>query len=140
VFLNLIINAAHAVADRHGPEGRGTIRLSTCVRGEQVVVAIADDGCGIPEAAQPRIFEPFFTTKEVGRGTGQGLAISRAIVADRHGGSLSFQTAPGVGTTFTVELPLSAKPGECVESIRSQVPRAAASGDVFCANGQLMIG
>jgi signal transduction histidine kinase len=137
VFLNLIINAAHAVADRHGPEGRGKIRLSTSVRDDRVIVAVADDGCGIPEAVQPRIFEPFFTTKEVGKGTGQGLAISRSIVADRHGGSLSFETAPGVGTTFTVVLPVSAKADPCVESGVGQVSLAPPHGDVL---GASMIG
>jgi signal transduction histidine kinase len=71
-----------------------------------VVVSVRDDGCGIPEAVRGRIFEPFFTTKGVGRGTGQGLAISRSIVVGKHEGMLAFQTVPGEGTTFTVELPI----------------------------------
>jgi two-component system, NtrC family, sensor kinase len=107
VFLNLLINAAHAIADRQGPDGsRGHIRLSTRLQGECVVVEVSDDGCGIPPEIQARIFEPFFTTKEVGRGTGQGLAISRSIVADRHGGALYFRTTRGVGTTFVAEVPV----------------------------------
>lgn len=107
VFLNLITNAAHAIRERRGPDGPlGTIRISSRTKDSGVIVEIADDGCGIPEAIQSRIFEPFFTTKEVGQGTGQGLAISRSIVVERHGGALQFRTTPGVGTTFVVTLPL----------------------------------
>jgi signal transduction histidine kinase len=71
-------------------------------------VSISDNGGGIPEAIRDKIFEPFFTTKEVGRGTGQGLAIARRVV-EKHGGSLSFETALGVGTTFHVRLPIRAE-------------------------------
>ncbi|MEO8706362.1 MAG: ATP-binding protein [Kofleriaceae bacterium] len=104
VFLNLIVNAAQSMEDRHGP--RGMLRISTRVDAEDVVVSIADTGGGIPLQHRDRIFDAFFTTKEVGRGTGQGLAISRAIVVDRHGGSLSFDTELGVGTTFHVRIPI----------------------------------
>jgi two-component system, NtrC family, sensor kinase len=108
VFLNLIINAAHAVGEKNGPGGPlGNIWISTRVNGERVVVEVRDDGCGIPEAIQGRIFEPFFTTKEVGSGTGQGLAISRSIVNEKHGGALTFTTTPGEGTTFIAELPVA---------------------------------
>jgi two-component system, NtrC family, sensor kinase len=107
VFLNLITNAAHAVADRHAGDGRrGRIGIATRARGDRVVVEVSDDGCGIPGAIRGRIFEPFFTTKEVGRGTGQGLAICRSIVVDKHGGTLTFESIPGQGTTFTLELPI----------------------------------
>jgi PAS domain S-box-containing protein len=109
VFLNLLVNAAHAIEDRKKAEptaGKGTITISTRVVGERVVVGITDTGSGIPEKIQARIFDPFFTTKEVGRGSGQGLPISRAIVVDKHGGSLDFATRPGEGTTFFVRLPL----------------------------------
>ncbi len=107
VFLNLLVNAAHAIADSAAPGGerpRGTIRVSTVFDGEAVVVSIADTGTGIPDAVQPRIFEPFFTTKSVGRGTGQGLAIAKAVV-EKHGGTITFETAAGAGTTFHVRLP-----------------------------------
>jgi signal transduction histidine kinase len=111
VLLNLIVNASHAIADATGvtggPDARGTIRVSTRVDGDDVIVTVADTGCGIPDDVGARIFDPFFTTKEVGRGTGQGLAISRTIVNDKHGGSLTFQTAPGEGTTFELRLPVS---------------------------------
>jgi two-component system, NtrC family, sensor kinase len=108
VFLNLIINAAHAVGEKNGAGGPlGNIWISTRLSGERVVIEVRDDGSGIPEAIQGRIFEPFFTTKEVGSGTGQGLAISRSIVAEKHGGALTFTTTPGTGTTFVVELPVA---------------------------------
>ena len=72
-----------------------------------IEVRISDDGCGIPPAIAHRIFDPFFTTKAVGRGTGQGLGLARRIV-EMHGGSLFFESSPGVGTTFVVQLPLNA--------------------------------
>jgi signal transduction histidine kinase len=111
VLLNLIVNASHAIADAPGvtdaPDAKGTIRVCTRIDGDDVLVTVADTGCGIPDDVRSRIFDPFFTTKEVGRGTGQGLAISRTIVNDKHGGSLTFQTAPGEGTTFELRLPLA---------------------------------
>jgi PAS domain S-box-containing protein len=107
VFLNILVNAAHAVADRAAVEGgRGRIVISTAEEGDEAVVAIADNGGGIPERVQPRIFDPFFTTKEVGRGTGQGLAIARTVV-ERHRGTLTFETEVGRGTTFFIRLPLT---------------------------------
>ena len=117
VFLNLLTNAAHAITDKNGADGpRGHIQISTRVRDERVVITIRDDGCGIPDTVQARIFEPFFTTKTVGRGTGQGLAISRSIVVGRHEGVLVFQSAPGEGTTFTVELPIKQRERTSEES------------------------
>jgi len=105
VFLNLLVNAAHAIADVVG-EGGGKGRITIRTRAEQdaVVIAISDTGTGIPEAIRHRVFDPFFTTKEVGRGTGQGLAISRSVV-EKHGGTLTFETETGKGTTFFVRLP-----------------------------------
>jgi signal transduction histidine kinase/CheY-like chemotaxis protein len=115
VFLNLIVNAAHAIADVVKDRGakdsgaKGTIRITTRREGEQVRIDVADTGAGISIAARSHIFEPFFTTKPVGRGTGQGLAIARAIVVDRHGGSLTFESDVGQGTTFTIRLPIGGK-------------------------------
>jgi signal transduction histidine kinase len=107
VFLNLMVNAAHAIADTVKETGRrGAIKIDTRQEGDSVIVRIEDTGGGIPAAVQNRIFDPFFTTKEVGRGTGQGLAISRNFVVDRHAGSLTFETTVGVGTTFSVKLPI----------------------------------
>jgi signal transduction histidine kinase len=108
VFLNLITNAAHAIADAiKQTSGRGTIRVSTAREADAVVIAVADTGTGIPASIRDRVFDPFFTTKEVGQGSGQGLAIARSIV-DKHGGSIAFQTEPGRGTTFFVRLPVAA--------------------------------
>ena len=110
VFLNLLVNAAHAIGDKEKSSGqRGEIRVRTAFEGDAVLISIADTGCGIPEAIRARIFDPFFTTKEVGRGTGQGLAIARSVVVDRHKGSLTFESEVGRGTTFYIRLP--ANPG-----------------------------
>ncbi len=108
VFLNLIVNAAQAIEDSGGPstKSRGTIRVKSYCEGDEAIVEISDTGGGIPEDIQTRIFEPFFTTKEVGRGTGQGLAIARNIVVEQHGGSLTFESIVGRGTTFYIRLPL----------------------------------
>jgi signal transduction histidine kinase len=105
VFLNLIVNAAHAMEDKQA--GRGHLGIRTSLDGDHAMIAISDTGGGIPEANRDRIFDAFFTTKEVGRGTGQGLAISRSIVVDRHGGTLTFNSKVGVGTTFYVRIPIA---------------------------------
>jgi len=106
VFLNLIVNAAHAVGKRFQPAGGlGEIRITTTATAEAVVVVIADNGSGMNREVQARIFEPFFTTKGVGRGTGQGLAISRSIVVDKHSGTLTFESTPSEGTRFLLTLP-----------------------------------
>ena len=111
VFLNLIINAAHAIEDtRSSGDAKGHIRIRTSQEGEEAVIEITDTGEGVPDHITERIFDPFFTTKEIGRGSGQGLAISRSIVVDKHGGSLIFKTQPGQGTTFKVRLPLGPPP------------------------------
>ncbi len=108
VFLNILVNAAHAIEDGVKGTGRkGTIRVRSALDGDAVLVTIADDGPGVPEAIRERIFDPFFTTKEVGRGTGQGLAIARAIVG-QHKGRLWFDTEVGRGTAFHIRLPLPA--------------------------------
>jgi PAS domain S-box-containing protein len=107
VFLNLLVNAAHAISDFvKGTELRGLIKVRTQKDDGHVLVAVEDTGGGIPLTIRDRIFEPFFTTKEVGRGTGQGLAISRSVVVDKHGGALYFETELGRGTTFYVRLPI----------------------------------
>jgi PAS domain S-box-containing protein len=121
VFLNLLINAAHAIADAvKGTDQRGRIGVRTKLDGEWVEVAISDSGTGIPEAIREKVFDPFFTTKEVGKGTGQGLALARSIVVGKHGGVLTFDTENGSGTTFYVRLPVNetAKPQEAVAAIR----------------------
>jgi len=108
VVLNLVVNAAHAIADKIKRSGAvGKITVSTRVEGERVVIAIGDTGGGIPEDIRARIFDPFFTTKEVGRGTGQGLSIARNVIVKGHGGELDFTTELGKGTTFYIRLPIS---------------------------------
>jgi two-component system, NtrC family, sensor kinase len=106
VFLNLLVNAAHAIGDVvRGTEQKGKIRIHTEMEGAMALIAISDTGGGIPESIRERIFDPFFTTKEVGRGTGQGLAIARSVV-DRHKGSVTFESEVGRGTTFFLRLPI----------------------------------
>jgi len=108
VILNLVVNAAHAIkgvtTNKSGQLGR--ITVTTLVNGTWAEVRIEDTGTGIPESARPHIFEPFFTTKEVGLGTGQGLAMARSVIVERHKGTLSFETEMGRGTTFIIRLPL----------------------------------
>jgi PAS domain S-box-containing protein len=111
VFLNLPVNAAHAIADANaGTEQRGRIAVHTSCEGDFVVVSIADTGTGIPEAVRGKVFDPFFTTKEVGKGSGQGLALARNIVVDKHGGTLTFEIQMGKGTTFYIRLPVNGVP------------------------------
>lgn len=107
VFLNVIVNAAHAIRDVVGEsrEEKGRIRISTRRDGAWVEVRIADTGTGIPEDIQQRIFDPFFTTKEVGKGTGQGLALAHNIVTERHRGSIAVESVCGKGATFVIRLP-----------------------------------
>jgi PAS domain S-box-containing protein len=106
VFLNLVVNAAHAIEDATAEGERGVICLRTIAESDHVRISISDTGPGIPADVAGRIYDPFFTTKDVGRGTGQGLAIARRIVVERHGGTLSFETESGRGTTFHVRLPV----------------------------------
>jgi PAS domain S-box-containing protein len=110
VILNIIINASHAVADalkQKGSDTKGTITITTHALGELAEIRVSDTGAGIPENIRSKIFDPFFTTKEVGRGTGQGLAISRSVVVDKHGGTITFDSELGKGTCFIIRLPLS---------------------------------
>jgi PAS domain S-box-containing protein len=108
VVLNLIMNAAHAISDAVKTTGRkGEIRVSTRRNEPWAEIRVRDTGTGIPEAIQSKVFDPFFTTKEVGKGTGQGLSIAHAVIVKKHGGTLSFETECGTGTTFLVQLPLA---------------------------------
>ena len=103
VFVNLVNNAAQAIAAAGRPEG-GHIRVTARPWLDGVAVSIADNGPGIPEELAPRVFEPFFTTKPEGQGTGLGLSICQGIVKE-HGGRITLEPGPGTGATFTVELP-----------------------------------
>ncbi|MFY9854805.1 MAG: PAS domain S-box protein, partial [Terracidiphilus sp.] len=107
VILNLIVNAAHAIADvaREGGTEKGMIKVQTRNCLEWAEIRVQDTGSGIPEGVRTRIFDPFFTTKEIGKGTGQGLAIARSVVVDKHNGTIHFETEMGKGTTFVIRLP-----------------------------------
>ncbi|MEM9410142.1 MAG: ATP-binding protein, partial [Planctomycetota bacterium] len=114
VFLNLIVNAAHAISDvtDGGNEGRGKIFISTRSMEDYALIEIKDTGGGIPETVRKRVFDPFFTTKGIGKGTGQGLAIAHSVIVQMHGGQISFDVEEGVGTTFKLEIPFKAQEAE----------------------------
>ena len=105
-LLIIIVNAAQALEEKLPDGEKGNIKIGTSTADGHVVVSIEDDAGGIPEDIQDRIFEPFFTTKEVGKGSGQGLAIARSVIVEQHGGDLTFSVRPGIGTTFHLTLPI----------------------------------
>jgi signal transduction histidine kinase len=109
VFLNLIVNAAHAIRDSGKDVTTGRIVITSAVDGNQAVISVVDNGCGIPADHLDKIFDPFFTTKAVGVGTGQGLAIARSIVVEKHGGTIYVQSTSGTGACFTVRLPIAGR-------------------------------
>jgi two-component system NtrC family sensor kinase len=102
VFLNLLVNAAQAI------EGQGTITVRTALenQGANVHISIADTGRGMTPEQQGKAFEAGFTTKAVGEGTGLGLSIAKEIVEEKHGGTIDFESTPGVGTTFHIRIPV----------------------------------
>lgn len=108
VFLNIIVNAAQAIREMvdGNPQDKKSITVSTRLDDDWAEIRISDTGPGIPEGIRHKIFDPFFTTKEVGKGTGQGLAISHTVIRDKHKGTLTFETAEDVGTSFIIRLPL----------------------------------
>jgi len=117
VILNLIVNASHAIADVVGTSGeKGRITIAASSDETHAEIRISDSGTGIPEAARAKVFEPFFTTKDVGKGTGQGLSMAYNCIVKRHRGTISFETALSVGTTFIVRLPLHAVGGSQIGS------------------------
>jgi signal transduction histidine kinase len=110
VVLNMLVNASHAIADAvKGTQGRGRIVVRTRQDKDHVVLSIGDTGGGMSEEIRERIFDPFFTTKVVGKGTGQGLAIARNIVVEKHGGEVTVESEVGKGTTFFIRLPLNGR-------------------------------
>jgi len=112
-ILNLVVNAAHAIGEvvKARPSSKGLITVQTRRDGDYAEVRVSDTGTGIPEAVRSRVFELFFTTKEVGKGTGQGLAMVYGSVVNRHGGTVAFETEVGRGTTFIIRLPFKPKVG-----------------------------
>lgn len=109
VILNLVVNAAHAIEEKIGRNSgnKGCITVETRDLGELVEIRVSDTGSGIAAENRPKVFEHFFTTKAVGKGTGQGLAVARSVIVEQHGGSIEFESEPGVGTTFVIRLPLA---------------------------------
>ncbi|HSN65004.1 MAG TPA: ATP-binding protein, partial [Fusibacter sp.] len=106
VFVNLIINAAHAI--KHNTNsGSGVIRIEVQPKSDHCEISICDNGCGISEEHLSKIFDPFFTTKPVGQGTGLGLSISYNIIVDKHQGKITVDTRSGIGTCFIVSIPYS---------------------------------
>jgi PAS domain S-box-containing protein len=106
VFLNLIVNSVHAIQDAGRDETTGRIDIRTSHVGNYVELVFVDNGCGIGAEHIDKIYDPFFTTKEVGRGTGQGLALTRAIIVEKHGGEIDVKSTPGMGTEFRLRLPI----------------------------------
>jgi signal transduction histidine kinase len=121
-LLNIIVNAAQAIeeANQNNPNKKGVIAIKTNKNDDWVEIHIADTGSGMPDSVQPHIFEPFYTTKEVGKGTGQGLAIAYNIIEIKHGGRLSFHSKQNKGTIFTIHLPI--RPPEANHSLDDTKP------------------
>jgi two-component system NtrC family sensor kinase len=112
VILNIIVNAADAIKERVESDDtidKGSITIQTLSIGDFVEIRISDTGGGIPQSIQDKIFDPFFTTKAIGKGTGQGLALSYSIIKERHDGELHFETVPNESTTFVLQLPIANK-------------------------------
>ena len=118
VVLNMIVNAAHALADSNdgGNGGLGKIAIQTSHADSWAEIRISDNGTGMPEDVQMRIFDPFFTTKEVGKGTGQGLSIAYDVIVNKHEGTIAVESEPGQGTSFTIRLPIGAQ-HDAVETV-----------------------
>jgi signal transduction histidine kinase len=111
VILNIVVNSAHAIESAKAETERdGLITVRTRELGDHVAIEISDNGCGIPDEIREKIFDPFFTTKEIGKGTGQGLAIAHTVVVDKHGGKIEVASRVGHGTTFTITLPVQGAP------------------------------
>ena len=106
VMFNLLMNAAQAFKNNQNPIKKPTIELHARSIDNNVIIKISDNGPGMPDVVQKRIFEPFFTTKEVGEGTGLGLSVVYMIITKNHGGKISVDSKTGVGTTFTIQIPI----------------------------------
>lgn len=109
VFLNLIVNGAHAIEELQSSQDKfqkGLLKITTSAEDDFVKITFSDSGTGIAQEHRDKVFDPFFTTKEVGRGSGQGLYIARTLIHEQHNGTLTFDTIDGEGTTFTIRLPV----------------------------------
>ncbi len=117
VFVNLFVNAAHAIEDALGKNSGklGKLTVTTAREDDNVVISIADTGTGMTKEVLEKIYEPFFTTKEHGKGTGQGLLLAKSIVEEKHNGTLQCHSEPGKGTTFVIKLPIETKCDETAD-------------------------
>lgn len=109
VFLNILVNAAQAIGEKLGKTptgGKGKITITTKHDDSFITIFIEDNGPGIPASIVNKVFDPFFTTKEVGKGTGQGLAIAHDVIKEKHGGFISVESKSGVGSRFIIKLPI----------------------------------
>ena len=115
VMLNLLVNAAHAIGDVvKDSDTKGQIKIVTRQVSGWAEIRVSDTGCGIPKDIQTKIFDPFFTTKEVGKGTGQGLALAHSVVVQKHGGTIDVDSQVGIGTSFIIRLPLKCDPPQLI--------------------------
>jgi signal transduction histidine kinase len=101
-----LINAVDAIREVARPDEKGIITVRTRREADSAVVSIRDNGCGIPDSIREKVFDPFFTTKGIGKGSGQGLAIARSVIVEKHGGTLDVTSEAGKTTTFTLRIPL----------------------------------
>lgn len=132
VILNMIVNAAHAIKDVIGSSGvKGQITIGTRRKGDWVEIRVSDTGTGMPDSVIKKIFDPFFTTKDVGKGSGQGLAISHNVIVDKHQGTIDVASEVGMGTTFVILLPLTAESEGKHPSIEKGVPIIREINPVF---------
>ena len=129
VILNIIVNAAHAIADDEAGGDRGLIAVSTRSVGDRVRIEIRDNGSGMSPEVRSRIYDRFFTTKDVGRGTGQGLAVAHDIITS-HGGTIAVDSVVGAGTTFVIELPVRGRDAEPADPVNGTPAVAGATRGV----------
>ncbi len=132
VFLNLLVNAAHAIAEKtHGAsDDPGRIQIRARRDGDCVEIRFEDDGAGIPEAIRCKMFEPFFTTKPMGKGTGQGLALARSVIVGKHKGSIEFESKVGEGTVFILRVPVVAALEEPIPVTANSVDETSTARDL----------
>jgi signal transduction histidine kinase/ActR/RegA family two-component response regulator len=135
VFLNLIVNAEHAMIESHG---KGLLRMSTRLDNGRILIFFTDDGPGIPQENMRRIFEPFFTTKPVGKGTGLGLSICQGIIGE-HGGRIDVESTAGRGATFIVELPVHKWVPQAVSIPATPRPHGASRRRILVVEDELQI-
>lgn len=121
VFLNIIVNAAHAIEEKAKTRDsyKGEIKISTYQNDKFVIIEICDNGAGMTEEVQARIFDPFYTTKDVGKGTGQGLSLAYSVIVERHQGKIDVNSILGEGSTFIISLPIRCESTQVPEDVET---------------------